>query len=747
MKILIRSGIVLIIILLLGVYITFHREQDQAANITNGEDLQQLASITSNAEMYQDVLICENDKFQMYLYGPTLSVTIKDKESGNVLETTVAEDDGKNNAQWLGFMKSGIVIDTIANLNDKVQVDLINSESIIEINEINKGFIADVVFPKQGFALQVKVTLEENSMVVEIPDESIKETIPGVYIGAINVFPFFGYSYLGEREGYMFIPDGNGALIYLSDKEGRLSGGFSQMIYGDDIGFKDQSTQSLLWDEYQTVNSSENIIAPVFGMVHTDRQIGFLGIVEEGTQRASIEAYPNGVKVNYNRIYPRFLKRRIYVQPTNNSNTGTIQQVERDRTPYDIKVRYNFVTGDEANYSGLAVSYRNYLLNHGLISIKDNSYRTRIDFLGTEREEWLIFHKSIPMTTIKNIKEIYDDLEREGISNILSVYKGWQEGGLYNIPIRAYNADSGIGSTSELTELILDQEGTGRELYLYQDALRLNPDESNRYYQKFNIIKRVDKRLFEEETFKSVYRSFLYLTPERTRYIMEKISKDYQKKNVNRLALAGITNNIFSYSYSGKYYSRVDTMEDYSQLISKMDETFDLLLEQPFAYLWKSTEAFLDMPVGSSGYNFVDEEIPFLAMVLKGIIPMYSEYVNFEANPTEFFLQLVEMGIYPSFYITYEPSSDLVYTNSADIYSSKYSTYRDAIITYTDKLKEVNEAIDGAHIVKHKKYDKGITVVSYDNGINIYINYSNESQSIDGYMVDAMSYKVGEANE
>ena len=58
------------------------------------------------------------------------------------------------------------------------------------------------------------------------------------------------------------------------------------------------------------------------------------------------------------------------------------------------------------------------------------------------------------------------------------------------------------------------------------------------------------------------------------------------------------------------------------------------------------------------------------SIVLKGVMPMYSEYVNFEANKKEFFLKMVETGTFPSFYITKESSSDLVNTNSSDIYSS-----------------------------------------------------------------------------
>ena len=146
-------------------------------------------------------------------------------------------------------------------------------------------------------------------------------------------------------------------------------------------------------------------------------------------------------------------------------------------------------------------------------------------------------------------------------------------------------------------------------------------------------------------------------------------------------------------------------------------------------------------------YLYVDEEIPFLSMVLKGVIPMYSDYVNFEANKNEFFLQMVEAGVYPSFYLTYEKSSDLIYTNSSDLYSTEFSTYRDVISEYDKALREVNDAVKDAFITKHEKAENGVTVVTYSNGVKIYVNYTGTAQTVDGVTVDGMSYsyKVGEA--
>ena len=153
------------------------------------------------------------------------------------------------------------------------------------------------------------------------------------------------------------------------------------------------------------------------------------------------------------------------------------------------------------------------------------------------------------------------------------------------------------------------------------------------------------------------------------------------------------------------------------------------------------------MPVYMSNYLYEDESVPFLSIVLKGVMPVYADYVNFEANKEEFFLKLIETGSYPSFYITKESAADLIYTNSSDVYSSQYDVYKDEIVTYTNELKAVNEAVAGAVITGHEILDNGVRIVTYSNGVQIYLNYSSAAQTVDGVSIDTMSYKVVGANE
>ncbi len=684
--------------------------------------------------------LTESSDYRLYLNEEDLSLVVENKETGAYMESSVSYDDGKNNATWQGAMKSAVVITIINNNDDTKQADLINDDVTKTITYTDNGFSAELYWNQYKFGVTLEVSLTDEGLVARVPEDSIREDGDQYYIGTLALYPYMGNSYLDDKEGYLLVPDGNGALIYLDDKEGRFKSGYSGMIYGSDVGFDELNVVTLLWDKFNTISDSEQTMAPIFGVAHTDDQIAYLGIVEDGAERASIEVIPNGVSVDYNRTYAKFILRKLYTQPTsNNSTAGSLHTYEADRSHSDLQVRWKFLSGEKANYAGMAAAYRDYLLEKGDLAQQDTSYRTRIDFLGTERQSWVIGTSAVVMTTVDDIYEIYDDLEQEGVTDILSVYKGWQKGGLYNLPISSYKADSAIGGTSDLTKLIRTSAERGIDLYLYNDALIINPDEQN---ATFNVVKKVNKRRYEEETYQDVYDTLLYLTPMRSSYLLNKFAKSYTSKGVENLAVAGVSNTLFTFTYSGTKYTRFDTASMYEDAMAALDEQTSLILERPAAYLWKNTESFLDMPMYTSSYILEDESIPFLSLVLKGVMPVYSDYVNFEANKQEFFLKLVETGTYPSFYITKEDASELIYTNSSDVYSSQYDAYKSTILDYDGALKDLAAKTDGATITGHEITGCGVTIVTYSNGVTVYVNYASTAQTVDGVTIEAMSYEV-----
>ena len=686
-------------------------------------------------------LVAENDLYELYLYEPALSIIVRNKSTGAVMESTIRDNEklANVNETWKGFLQSGVVVELQEETNIiQKKIGLEASGTSVTVDQIPGGFHAKIDYTAQelGFELEVKL-YDDGSITAYIPESSIYENAASKKIGNIYLFPLLGHTRLGEVDGYMFVPDGNGALIYLDDKEGRFDSGYVQKVYSSDIGVGESYVLSLLWDKYETHNDAEQVLAPVFGMVHTKDRIGYLAVIESGEEEASIYATPNGAYSEYNWVTASFRKCATYIQPTSNSG-GSVTKVT-DRIGYDIKIRYLFVDGEEADYAGLAKRYREYLIEKGELTQKEDEFKVRLDFLGMDVENWMMWKKAVPVTTVDNIREIYADLEAAGVTDILTQYKGWQDGGVYDIPVMSVDVDDSIGGKKELLRLMEESEKKGIDFYLYTDAIRANPETGN---TTFDTVKKMDKRLYEEQNYKNVYDTFVFWTPQKSYDNLVKLENSLKKNNINNLALSGISNTLFTYTLGDLMQTRSVSKYLYEQALAKLDEDMTLLLESPAACYWSYTKAMTDMPVADSDYIYTDQSVPFLSIALKGLVPMYGDYVNFEANEREYFLKLVETGIYPSFYLTWEDPSDLIYTNSSDVYSSEYNVYRDQIIDYYKELKEVNEAVNGSFIIGHKAMDNGLTVVTYDNGVSIYINYSESDITADGVTVPALAYQI-----
>lgn len=685
-------------------------------------------------------LIAQNDKQEMYFKEDTLSIIMREKKTGAVMYSTVSAPDASSNEEWRNFVQSGVVMEYLQGTNIVVyRADLIKNKPKKTVTVRNDGFSAKVEFTNLKISYELNVTLTDDGFTAEIPNDKIVESGDKFKAAGFYVYPFMGYTKLGERQGYMFIPDGSGALINLEDNKGKFKQPFSGMIYGSNIGIDDPYVLSL-YNGMKLVKDPEKILAPVFGMVHTDSKFGYLGIVEEGDYSSKIEAYPSGAVTPYNWISSKFIYRQFYNQPTS-KNSGTMVVRQKERNNFNIKVRYKFVSEEEANYTGLAHQYRNYILDNSIVKKENNDFKVRVDFLGADKENGLFSKKSVPMTTTENISEITSALQNDGTKDILSIYKGWQKGGIYGgLPSDGFSVEKSIGGAKGLSALLTEMKEKGISFYLNDDALRTNPEESRSY----DIVRKFNKRDYEEEIYGKVYKIFNFLMPEKSKEVMKDSEESYMKNNVENIMLSGITNILFSYADGSVEKDRISTKTAYESIVSDYDKSFNLALEQPFSYLWKYTNAIIDMPVESSSYVFTDEDVPFFAIALKGIVPMYSKYINFQANQKEFFLKLVEQGVYPSFLNTYEDPSELINTNSSNIYSSKFDRYRDMINTYYSELKAVNDKIKDAAIVSHTR-SNGLTKVVYNNGVTIYINYNEETVTDGGITVEARSYKVDDA--
>ena len=105
--------------------------------------------------------------------------------------------------------------------------------------------------------------------------------------------------------------------------------------------------------------------------------------------------------------------------------------------------------------------------------------------------------------------------------------------------------DSSIGGRKSLEELIADSKEQGIDFYLYTDGIRANPETGN---TTFNTVKKMDKRLYEEEEYKTVYDTFVFWTPQKSYENLMTLQKNLAKKDIHELALGGVCNTLFTYN-------------------------------------------------------------------------------------------------------------------------------------------------------------------------------------------------------
>jgi len=706
--------------------------------------------------------VSETDSLELYLEDTTMGLIIRNKNSGAIIKSVLSKEEAASRSlnyseTIYSNMCNGISIMACAKYTDSVRnqdyqqlgAPIGCDQATIEYTEIDNGFSAEVEFKITGIAhdgtitIVVNVYLDDEGLHVDIPYDQIVIDVTDdeddslIRLEYISVYQLMGFTQRGDRDGYMIIPDGNGAIIdyedfvEVSDDGTSISSTFAsqylEWVYGEDLSYVSQANSATEFgeDAISEGNDTELILAPYWGQVHEDTGFAVLAVVDEGDEQLRIEASVqavNGTLENY--VGPRFYYGYTYTKPTNESSSSGVDTLPADDFVQDIAITYLFTEGTEASFTGLANAYREHLISRGELSeLEETAALTmRIDFLGTDKEDFLIFKKTVTATTVSNIREIVDDLLGNGVENLELSYIGWQDGGVYDLPVTKYDVSSAIGGKIELNSLVEDiNELDGVSFSLSTDMLYLN---YSIHKIASNMLRKITGFTYKETRFfEEVYQNFRILTPSASAENMVSLAEELADAGYTSVTYTGVSNTVFSFMKNSTIYSKGETMDIYSEAFATVTEDLELALENPIKSYWQYTDKYYGLSLSTSSFAYETSEIPFVSTVLSGCMEIYSEYVNFEADKSDYFIKLATYGINPSFIITYENPSILQYTNSNDIYTSQYDHYAEQIAEYYKELTTISELKDGSSMIAYD-IDGDIHTVVYENGLVIVADYA-----------------------
>lgn len=677
-------------------------------------------------------LVAENADFQLFADATTLAFKVVDKRSGYVWSSNLDEvgPDDKLNRTWTAFARSGISIDYLDAKAISRRASITNAEHTLELKPVDGGFDAAVTFTVPSIMIPIQVRLEESGVSVEVPFESIQEASVDSRLGLLHIYPFLGATKEANIPGYMFIPDGCGSLIRFAAST-KATNMFYGRFYGADLGM----LATLPWDS--TIVRPYNVSLPVFGMVHGERENAFVSIVEKGASYGEIQAHPAGVTTRFNFIYPAFVYNESYFQATNRAGAG-VTVLQRNTNAFDIKIHYRFLTGDDGDYVGMARSYQQYLADKGVlkrIAATGSDIGIRLEFLAGEKERVLLWQRSIPMTTVAQMASILQDLD---VKNPEVIYYGWQPLGATSMPPATLKLERSLGTVEQLSSLTKDIAAAGGRFYLYLDPLAALWGEGGYVPSRDLAMSITNVSLEGYNRFANYY---FNLNALRKRY--SSLSRDVFSKLEAGLALDSIGSMLYSDFKSGNFLNREGAIEAYQTLLAETGGSTAFYL--PNDYLFGFMDAYLDIPLGDSGYIYTTEAVPFVQTVLAGYVPYYGPALNFSSKLRDDLLRLADYGVYPSYFLTHEATARILNTASSWIYSSSYVQWGKEVEQTYQWLNGLLGPVKGQTIVARRVLAPGVVATTYSNGKQIVVNYNTSPFSTAGIVVNGKDAVLREA--
>lgn len=669
--------------------------------------------------------MAENARFRLYVDPTTLAFKLLDKRSGYLWHSGVdaLQEGDRLNRAWHAFARSGLSIEYLDAKAVSKRVSIANSEHTLEVTPIPQGVAAQVTFLEYGIGVGLRLQLEDEGVRVEVPFATIREENPAYRLGLVHLYPFLGATRGSQTPGYMILPDGTGSLIHFADST-KAKNLFYGRYYGPDLGM----IGTLPFDP--EVNRPYPLSFPVFGMVHGEGQNAFLAVIEKGAAYGELVVHPAGILTNFNFIHNAFIYNESYFQATNRAGAG-VTTVQSRPNAFDVVVHYRFVSGPEADYVGLARSYQRYLVAKGVLRPQNPSSANigiRLEFLGGDKEKVLLWHRFIPMTTVDQMAALLADLE---VSHPEVVYYGWQPLGASSMPPTRLALEEALGSLEALREVVAAVNAAGGHFALYLDPQAALEGERG-YSPRNDLALAITNRELRSANRNHVYFLFTATALERR---FRNLAADVADRLGAGLALDGIGWTLYSDFRKSRPLNREETIAAYQALLATAPTP--PAFYRPNDYLWGLARAYYDMPLGDSSYIYTTETVPFLPIVLAGHLPYYGPPLNFSPNLTADILRHIDFGIYPSYFLTHEPTARMLTTRSHWIYTSSYAQWGESVQQTYRRLNALLGPVRGWPIVARQRLAEGVFATTYANHRRIVVNYTDQPFSAAGVMVPA----------
>jgi hypothetical protein len=590
------------------------------------------------------------------------------------------------------------------------------------------------------FNVDVTYRLDGRDLIVEMP-YSAMEFPKDTPMLNIDLLPFFGAG-TTDDEGFLFVPEGSGALIDFNNGKTAQSVYYAN-VYGWDMAHARDAVVHNTCTAFSTFGISKG-------------GNSFICNIEGGSSYASIEADIAGRFNSYNFVNSEFgiLEREQYDVGSIANNQVYIYQEE---LPDEVlSQRYTFV--DSGSYVDMAKEYQNYLKkNYGqyLTLNDDASAPVVIEVVGAVDKVRQIVgipvSRPLELTTYNEASDIITRLNSEGMDNMIVKMTGWCNGGVNQSILKDVDTVTALGSSRSLKNLCQNAAGLGVNVYLdgiteyaydsdildgffsYRDSARFISRELSELYPYSNVTYGIREGLDGH-----------YLLHEKL--ILEMMDNLYeagQKYGAYGISFQDVGRDLSSDFYRSNPYSREDALVDQSQrLASIKDSGGNIMINAGNIYAAVYSDVITQMDLKGSEYTIIDEYVPFYELAIHGYITYTGNPVNICGTEQDEILESVAYGAGLSYSVMAEDVEALQKTLYPQYYGSSFESVHDRMIeTYTRFNNELGHVFN-QEMTGHVNLNENVSCTEYKDGTKVYVNFGYTDYSENGVNVPARDYVV-----
>ncbi len=571
-----------------------------------------------------------------------------------------------------------------------------------------------------------------------------------IYYGIqeISVLPYFGAAG-PEDEGYLFIPDGSGALINFNNQKS-FYGAYSQDFYGRDPVLNLEIS----------LKTAENVLLPVFGASYGSH--GFVAAVEKGAASANINAMTSGLLTSYNNVYIKFRYRQSMslsraVENTYNANNSRVLAntfvVDNNYSEGCYELRYFLLDEEKADYVGMAERYRDHLVDQGLtkkVAAGESPLYLTL-YGGVAQTEYFLgipYEAVTELTDYRQAQGILQEMTDSGVEQMIVRFRGWQKDGVESAVPAKVKTESALGKKADWTQLL--QYAKEQGIWLYADLDFVNLYRSGNGYR---LSRDAVQNAGGEAALQYTYDlntgarcdrkdSWRLLNPLKSETALQRFLERREGLGIEYLSL-GSVGSILTSDFSRKAFGlhRDDAAKLFSEMVREAGESCGgVMVETGNLYAAMYADHITDVAGDSTHFDLADETVPFYQIVMHGYVSYSTEPINLTPDPDRAVLKALETGSSLGYALIYGDTRKLADTKYNFLFNAKYEDWYASVLDAYLETKECFEAVADSCITGHEKLAENVYRTDYGQAGSVYVNYGKKDVTIDDLTVPARDY-------